>query len=84
MTRIQRALLGIVLMVVGGLKLNATAKAAGSLIVPGCMGGQFVITPDVPGQTYLHCWGCYVAVAGLLVLGSAFLKWSGEQLLRRA
>lgn len=84
MIRIRRALLGIALMVVGGLKLNATANTAGSLILPGCMGGQFVIPVDVPEQTYLHCWGCYVALAGFIVLGSAVLKWQNSNLLRRS
>lgn len=72
---------GIVLMVIGILKAWSHAVSASTLTVPGCFGGDFVLQLNSPIWHRVHCWGCYVALAGFaLLVWAAYRHFSQSRL----
>ena len=62
-------LFGLVMIAVGAVKTWLHMGTVPLLALPTCTGD--VITVELAGGTWLtraHCWGCYMLVAGLVVV----------------
>ncbi len=68
---------GTALFLIGILKVWLHMNTATTLMVPGCLGTEFVIRLSATQSDLGHCWGCYVALAGLFImLGALIVKIS--------
>lgn len=76
-------LAGMALALIGALKAWTHAMAAGTLAVPGCLGGDFILKVDVPLWHRVHCWGCYVAIIGTALALYGFSRWRKRAALAR-
>ena len=82
MSHYARAIFGGILLIVGAVKAWSHVSMAGTMIVPGCFGRDFLIQVDAPVWQSVHCWGCYLALAGALILLLPFLsRQAGERFL---
>jgi hypothetical protein len=66
--------LGLTLIVVGALKTWMHLQTARTLLVPGCLGSDFIIRLDAPITLQTHCWGCYVALTGTALVAGTMLR----------
>ncbi|MEO1321395.1 MAG: hypothetical protein AAFV59_00155 [Pseudomonadota bacterium] len=72
----QQALFGLIMIAIGSLKTWLHINAATVLALPTCNGRILELSLNNPsGLTQLHCWGCYLALAGLSVLGLAIHRF---------
>ncbi len=55
-------------VLVGAGKAWMHGNAMATLSVPGCLGQNFTIRLDLPVWQQAHCWGCYLAIGGLIIL----------------
>ena len=62
------------LVIIGAMQAWTHAVAMSTLLVPGCLNGGFYLQVDVPVWQRVHCWGCYVAIAGLALLARAIYR----------
>jgi len=63
----------------GLLKVWFHLNTATTLRIPGCLGTEFsiVLSSSPPGLA--HCWGCYVALFGIFIIGaSAASRLAGD------
>lgn len=60
---------GLMLVIIGGVKAWTHATSASYLFLPMCT-GRTLSVPIEGGMTLasLHCWGCYVAVIGVVMV----------------
>jgi len=65
MMRVNAITLGLILFVIGGIKIWLPLTTGHSISVEGCAGTLFEM--DL-GSSSAHCWGCYVTVAGLALI----------------
>jgi len=80
MSAAQQALFGLIMIAIGGLKTWLHINAATVLALPTCNGRILELSlNNSSGLTQLHCWGCYLALAGLAVLGLAIHRITRER-----
>jgi len=68
MTASTLRLIGALFVLIGAIKVWTHSQSAGLLSVPTCFGGDALIRVDMPLWHQVHCWGCYVALAGFAAL----------------
>ena len=52
-------------LLVAGLAKMATQAASQSVVlIPTCLGGSVEVPLEGASTPWLHCWGCYAALAG--------------------
>ncbi|MEL6828975.1 MAG: hypothetical protein AAFO63_02450 [Pseudomonadota bacterium] len=68
MTPLSFRRLGAALVLIGAIKAWGHSQAAGLLRLPSCFGDDVLVRVDVPLWHQVHCWGCYVALAGLAII----------------
>lgn len=66
--------LGLALLLVGLAKAGSTAAATGEMMFIGCGGEMFALPVSQSAPTLMHCWGCYCAIAGAVMLAALALK----------
>lgn len=79
MTVFQQSMTGILMILIGGLKIVLHIGSAPLLELPTCSG--LIITASVQNDIWLkqaHCWGCYTVATGILLCGFALFSrnWS--------
>lgn len=62
---------GLSMLAVGLMKAYLHMISAGTLHMTTCLGREVTLRTSGPVFQNAHCWGCYVAVAGALVVGVA-------------
>lgn len=67
-------LVGAVLLLVGSIKTYMHLSMGSVIALPTCTGRNVLISVS-QGSFFeqAHCWGCYMALAGLMVLGWTLL-----------
>ncbi|MEQ3747335.1 MAG: hypothetical protein ABNH53_14010 [Henriciella sp.] len=68
MTALMQTLAGVALFLIGSIKAWMHITAISVLSLPTCTGKNVLIS--VSNDSFFeraHCWGCYVAVAGLIL-----------------
>lgn len=68
MTTRALRIFGASLLLIGGIKAWAHSQSAGLLRLPSCLGEDVLVRVDTSLWHQVHCWGCYVALAGLLLI----------------
>ena len=77
----KQVYVGLIFIIVGVLKAWDHSQGMGVLSIPGCLGRDFTVSVSVPIWQQVHCWGCYLAIAGagLLIrvgwLERGFAQW---------
>jgi len=66
--------LGLALLLAGLAKAWSTAAATGKMMFIGCGGEMFALPVAQSAPSLMHCWGCYSAIAGALMLAALALK----------
>lgn len=78
MSVLTQLLLSIAMIAVGAVKI-VTHLGQGAILNIQMCSGRTVALPLDSGISFLertHCWGCYMALAGLVIFGfSAFRVW---------
>lgn len=74
MTKRYGLILGAALLAAGLVRMYFEAQATGTLLIPGCLGNDFVVHVETPVWARLHCWGCYSAALGAMTLIGAFFS----------
>lgn len=65
---------------IGAAKIWTHVQSGAVLTLQGCQGRIF----EIPmGETSVHCWGCYLAVAGAIGFAASFTKSHGLIAIRR-
>ena len=59
---------GAALLVTGLSKVWLHLNTATTLSIPGCLGTDFSIVLSSSPPSLAHCWGCYVALFGVLIM----------------
>ena len=76
-------LIPAVTLIVGLVKMGITARSDGSLILPTCLGNSIEISIAGSHPVWMHCWGCYVALFGILmILGLGMLDYAHGKVQR--
>ncbi|MEM8616261.1 MAG: hypothetical protein AAGF20_04935 [Pseudomonadota bacterium] len=70
-----RLALGFLIFIVGVVKALDHSQAVGTLTVTTCLGEPLTLEVGASLWHRVHCWGCYVALAGLALMGMA--GWRG-------
>lgn len=68
MTTQALRIFGASLLLIGGIKAWAHSQSAGLLRLPSCLGEDVIVRVDTSLWHQVHCWGCYAALAGLLLI----------------
>ncbi len=75
MNTIVHAVVGTVLFLIGSIKTYLHASTDSVLVFPTCTGRNVLVNvSDGSLFTQMHCWGCYVALAGLIWFVIAFVQ----------
>lgn len=64
MIRFTIIVMGVMMAVIGGIKIWFHLNTGDVLILEGCQGAIFTMNL---GQTSAHCWGCYSSVIGSIM-----------------
>ncbi len=72
---------GIVLTIVGCIKIWLLAQSQDQIIIPTCLGEHFALTLKRPMSDILHCWGCYISLFGIGLIGMDGFKYYSKHVI---
>lgn len=74
--------IGTAMLLIGSLKAWAHSQSASVLRLPSCLGEDVLVRLDAPLWHQVHCWGCYVAIAGLLLIAAPMVQHRRQQIAK--
>lgn len=68
MTRSTLTIIGAALVLIGAVKAWTLMQAARFITIPSCLGPDSIVRLDGTFNLQAHCWGCYTALFGLVLI----------------